>query len=199
MTPSDQINLAIAIATACSVVVSLAVVYVSYLVVKANREAVNVMREQLDASTRPYIYVAPDTRPMTTLLLLRVANTGASAAKNLRLKLDRDYYFNAEKSDSKNIRCYAAFTHVIEAFAPRAELVFHLGVGHKILNSDLCPLRFRVTAEYEHNGHTVTEITSVDLQPYIEAAQPMDPISERLDKLVQEFKTLNDLRRKNDG
>lgn len=193
MSTSDKISLAIAIAAVFSVLVSLLVVYISYLVVKVNREVVNVMREQLDASTRPYIYIAPDVRPMTTLLLLRIGNTGASAAKNLRLTLDKDYYFNGEKNDSKNLRHYSAFSHPIEAFAPRAELVFNLGIGHRVLKSDLCPLQFRVIAEYEYRGRTVSETTCVDLQPYAQSAQLIDPIAERLDKIVGELKAANTL------
>lgn len=198
MTTADKINLAIAIATVASVIVSLAVAIVSYQAVKASRASVMVMREQLDATTRPYLLVAPVVRPMTTFLQLRIANTGTASARNLRLSLDRDYHFNAEPAASKNIRTYTAFVHPIQEFPPEAELLFHLGVGHKIFRSDLSPLRFVVTAKYEYGDRTIEEGTTVDLQPFMSAGKPIDPIAERLENISGELAKLREVLRAHD-
>lgn len=190
MSTADSINLAIAIATALSVIVALAVAIVTYKAVLANRAAVDVMRAQLEATTRPYILVAPVVRPMSTFLQLRIVNTGSSSAKNLRLSLGQDYYFNAEQSPSKNLKNYAAFTHPIAEFPPQAELLFHLGVGHRILRSDLSPLRFTVTAQYEYSGREAKEETIVDLQPFGNSGKPIDPVAERLEGIEAQLKQL---------
>jgi hypothetical protein len=190
MSTADQINLAIATATVLSVIVSLAVAIVSFKAVQASRASVTVMREQLEATTRPYILVAPVVRPMSTFLQLRIANTGTSSARNLRLSLDKDYYFNAEQAGSGNLRTYSAFVHPIQEFPPEAELLFHLGVGHRIFHSDLSPLRFIVMATYDYAGKTVEENTTVDLQPYMNAGKPIEPIAERLEAIAAELSHL---------
>jgi uncharacterized protein YceK len=99
MNLSDQLNLAVAITGGCSAVISLFVATVSYQMVKANREAVAVMKAQLDATTRPYIQVTPIVRAMSTMLMLSIKNTGGSSAINLRLSLDKNFYFNALTGD----------------------------------------------------------------------------------------------------
>jgi hypothetical protein len=190
MTTADLINLAIAVATTVSVAISLAVAIVTYKSVQASRAAVDVMKEQLEASTRPYILIAPTVRPMSTFVQLRILNSGTSSAKNLRLSLDKDYFFNAENSPAQNIRKFAAFVHPIYEFPPQAELVFHLGVGHRIFTSDLSPLRFTVTAKYEFGGKTFDESTIVDLQPYMNSGKPIDPVAERLEQIRDELKSL---------
>lgn len=122
MTTADQINIAIAIATTCSAIVSLVVAVVTYMIVRANREAVAVMGAQLEATTRPYIQVTPMVREMSTFLELRIMNAGASAATDLRLTLDKDYHFNAEEGEAKNLKKYTAFSQPIESLPPKAEL-----------------------------------------------------------------------------
>jgi hypothetical protein len=129
---------------------------------------------------------------MTTLLLLNITNTGSTAARNLRLTLDRDYYVHAEHRPDRNLRSFAAFSQPIESLPPKAELSFHLGVGHKILaNPDLSPITFRVKAEYEGEGRRFAEEFVVDLQPYVNSAQPIDPLVERIDKLNEHLKSIS--------
>jgi len=190
MSTADSINLAIAIATVLSVIVSFAVAIATYKTVLANRAAVEVMRAQLEATTRPYILVAPVVRSMSTFVQLRIINTGGSSAKNVRLSLDKDYYFNAEQNPAKNLKSYAAFTHPITEFPPQAELLFHLGVGHRILRSALSPLQFTVTAQYEYSGRKVKEESVVDLQPFGNSGKPIDPLAERLEGIETQLKEL---------
>jgi hypothetical protein len=198
MSTADSINLAIAVATALSVIVAFAVAIVTYKTVLANRAAVEVMRAQLDATTRPHILVGPVIRPMSTFIQLRIVNTGGSSAKNLRLSLDKDYYFNAEQSPAKNLKTFAAFTHPIAEFPPQAELLFHLAVGHRILRSDLSPLRFTVTAQYEYSGRDVKEENVVDLQPFGNSGKPIDPLAERLEGIEAQLKELVRVVRRDD-
>ena len=190
MQTADQINLAIAIFAAASTLMSLALVVATFKILSANRETVSVMKEQVLAMTRPYIQVSPWVRVGSTMLMLMlmltIRDAGANPAHKLKLTLDRDFYFNAESSEGKNLRHYTAFVHPIESLPPKAEISFHLGPGHAVFgNADRCPLRFRVSAEYEFDGGRVTETTLVDLQPFMYSAQPIDPVAEQLEKLNQ--------------
>jgi len=198
MNTSDWINLAIAIATTLSVLISVAVAFVTYKTVQANRAAVEVMRAQLEATTRPYILIGAVVRPMSTFLELRIVNTGGSSAKALRLSLDKDYFFNGEEGDSRNLRSYSAFCESIAEFPPQAELLFHLGVGHRILKSERCPMLFTVSARYEHAGREFAESTVVDLRPYGNSGKQVNPIAERLESIQTELKAIGAALRRND-
>lgn len=180
-----------AIATGLSVVVSAIMAVMTWAILRANRATVEVMRGQIEATSRPYVQVAPVVRPMTTAIELHIKNVGGAAANKLRLSLDRDYNFNAEEGPHNNLRSYAAFSKDIQMLVPGSELRFLLGVGHRIFgNPDLCPLQFTITAEYSYEGKTVTEKTTVDLEPFGKASQPVDPLVERMDNLVAEIKAI---------
>jgi hypothetical protein len=188
MQTSDQINLAIAITSGFSTLMSLAVVVATFKILRANRDTVAVMREQIRSMSRPYVQVTPWVRVGSTLMMLSIRNSGTSSACNLRLSLDKDFYSNGERIDARNLRRYTAFNEVIQSFPPRAELSFHLGVGHVVFGqTGACPTRFTVTAEYEFEGEHVKETTVVDLQPYQYSAQPIDPVAEEIEKLTKKL------------
>lgn len=190
---ADQINLAIAIATALSVVVSAIMVGMTYAILRANRATVEVMRAEIEAASRPYVQIAPVVRPMTTAVELRVKNIGSTSANRLRLSLDRDFQFDAQEGPANNIRNYTVFTKEIQMLAPGAELRFLLGVGHRILsNPTICPLQFTVGADYGFEGKTVSEKTVIDLEPFGKSNRPIDPVAERLDNLVAEIKAIRE-------
>lgn len=188
---ADKINLAMAIATGLSVIVSAAMAVLTYAVLKANRATVEAMQAQIEAASRPYIQIVPIACAMTTAIELHVKNIGSSSAVRLRLSLDQDYQFNAEEGEHANIRKYSAFSKEIQMLAPGSELRFLLGVGHRILNnSKLCPMQFSVNAEYEFEEKKFVEKTTIDLAPFGRSAQQIDPIAERLDKLAVELRSI---------
>ena len=191
MSNADWINLAIAIATAVSSLISLLVVYLTLQVLRANRAAVDVMQAQLDSVTRPNISIGVRVRPMTTFFELTVSNSGAASADNLRLTIDRDYYFNAEETASSNLRQYPAFVHPIDSFSPKASITFALGAGFNILNSDRSPLRFKITAAYDWSGRQYSETTSIDLHPFRHAIQNSDAVAERLDRIAKAVEAIS--------
>lgn len=193
VTPADQINLAVAITGGCSAAISLFVAIVTYQMVKANRETVAVMRAQLDASTRPYIQITPVVRAMSTLMMLSIKNAGGSSAENLRLILDKDFYFNGHTSEGDNLRKYTAFVHPIQSLSPQAEMIFYLGIGHNIFgDSERCPQQFTVQAEYEYQGKRIIESTTIDLQPFQKSAKPMEPIVESMEKISEQLSGIRD-------
>lgn len=190
LTPADWINVSIAVATTLSVLVSLAVAIVTYKAVLANRAAVEVMKAQLEATTRPYVLVSVVVQPMSTFMQLRISNTGGSSAKALRLSIDKDFFFNGEHGEGQNLRSFSAFRESIDEFPPQAELLFHLGLGHRVLRSERCPTQFTVSARYEYAGREVLETTAVDLRPYGRSGRPVDPIAERLDGIRSELNAI---------
>jgi len=126
-----------------------------------------------------------------TAIELHIRNAGTTAASQLRLTLERDYHFNAIEGQHYNLRRYAAFTKEIQMLAPGSGLRFLQGVGHRILsNPNLCPLQFTIQAEYGFNEKTVKEKTIVDLEPFGKSNQPIDPLIERMDKLIAELETI---------
>lgn len=191
MQTADQINLAIAVISGLSTVMSFAVVVATFKILRANRQTVDVMREQMLAVTRPYVQVSPQVRIGTPFMSLKIWNSGSSAANRLKLTLDRDFFFNAEQGEDKNIRSYKAFSQQIESFPPKAEITFGLGAGHTVFgNPERCPLQFTVSVEYEFEGHQVAERTSVDMRPYRHSSPPVDPVAEQLEKLNQHVAAL---------
>lgn len=191
MQTSDQINLAIAVISGLSTVMSLGVLIATFQILRANRQTVEIMKEQVLSTTRPYVQVSPWIRSGSTMLMLTIRNSGASAAQNLKLTIDRDFFFNAEQIESKNLRSYTAFAQTIQSLPPKAELSFHLGLGHVIFsNVERCPRQFTVSANYEFDGCEVTETSTVDLQPFMYSAKPIDPIVEQLEKLNQNIASI---------
>lgn len=185
---ADQINLAIAIVSGLTALASLAVMLATFKILQANRESVAVMREQMRSLSRPYIQVTPWVRTGSTLMMLTIRNAGSTNAKNLKLSMDRDFYFNGEKRPGGNLREFSAFNEIIECLPPRAELVFHLGVGHVVFGKSVhCPTRFTVTADYDFEGEHTSEATVIDLQPFQFTAQPIDPVAEQIEKLTQKI------------
>ena len=189
MQTSDQINLAIAIISGVSTLMSLAVVIATFKILRANRQTVDVMREQVVAITRPYIQVSLQVRVGSSFMMLKIWNSGASPANNLKLTLDRDFFFNAERNDNNNLRNYQAFRERIESLPPKAEITFDLGAGHTVFgNAELCPLQFTVSADYEFDDRLVAERTSVDMRPYLRSSPPIHPVAEQLEALNNQIK-----------
>lgn len=188
MQTADQINLAIAIISGLTALSSLAVVFATFRILQANRESVAVMREQVRSLSRPYIQITPWVRTGSTLIMLTVRNAGQTSARNLKLSMDQDFYFNGENAPGKNIKEFSAFKEVIECLSPHAELNFHLGVGHVVFGkTELCPMRFTITAEYDFEGEHASESTVIDLQPFKFTVQPIDPVAEQIEKLTQKL------------
>lgn len=188
---ADQINLAIAIVSGLTALASLAVMFATFKILQANRESVEVMREQVRSLSRPYIQVTPWVRTGSTLMMLTIRNAGSTNAKNLKLSMDRDFYFNGEKGAGKNLREFSAFAEIIECLPPHAELVFHLGVGHVIFGkAEHSPSRFTITADYDFEGEHASEATVVDLHPFQFTAQPIDPVAEQIEKLSQALREI---------
>jgi len=168
------------ILTAILVVITGTYAWLTFKILKANEKVVEQMREQQEAVYRPYISISPVVYPENPIAFLRIKNSGLTAANNLRLTLDKDFYQFGDKNEGKNLRSFAAFKQPIGSFVPSAEMFFYLAQGFVVFgrNADpkMTPTSFTITAEYEYQNKKVTEKTFIDLNPYLGAANPHDPL-----------------------
>ncbi len=183
-----EANVIIEILTFILVVITAIYAYLTFRMAKASEASVEAIKDQSQAILRPYIIIAPFIRPHTTLIYLRIKNTGQTNAKNLQLTLDHDFFQFGEKIDPhRNLRTMSAFSLPIASFPPGAELIFALAQGSDILgkesNSETTPVQFSITANYEFFGKLVNEINEIDLRPYIGSTIEVNPIVEELERI----------------
>jgi hypothetical protein len=179
MTSTDWLTLALVVITAFYA-------WATFRILRANEAVVAAMQAQTEAQLRPYVIAYAAPRIGTTLMCLHIENQGRSAAQNLRLTMDKNFYPNAEKNEHENLAKLSAFKEPIRSLAPGARITFNLGVGHKILRSgpdDLCPQVFSVHAEYDLGTKHYTDNNTVDLRPLVHSAVVFDPVAQELEKL----------------
>lgn len=174
--------------TAILVVVTAIYSYLTYKMARASEASVQAVREQSEAMLRPYVSVAPYVRPHTTILYLRIENTGRTAAENLRISMDKDFFqFGEANQPDHNLRTKPAFVDAIQSLPPGGKLVFALAQGFVIFapgaDENVVPQQFSVTTSYGFSGKQVTETHHVDLRPYIGSEDERDPVVEELEKL----------------
>jgi hypothetical protein len=175
--------------TAILVFVTAIYSYLTHKMAKASEASVSAMREQTEAMLRPYVIVAPYVRPHTTILYLRIENTGTTAAENLRLVMDKDFFqFGEGNQSDHNLRTKSAFTESIKSLPPGGKLNFALAQGFVIFangaNQAIVPQQFTITATYEFFGKKVSESNLIDLQPYIGSEGEREPLVDELEKLT---------------
>lgn len=174
--------------TAILVIVTAIYAYLTYKMAKSSEASVLAIREQSEAMSRPYVVISPFVRPHTSLLYLKVENTGRTMAADLQLKIDRDFFqFGEPKQPNRNLRTMTAFTTSIKSLPPNAKLVFALGQGFVIFaqeaDDNITPKRFCITATYTFGFKTVTEENHIDLTPYVGSEGERDPVVDELEKI----------------
>lgn len=173
--------------TAALVIITAIYAWTTFRILRANESVVAAMQDQTVAQLRPYISVSVVPRIGTTLLSLEVINSGRSAATNVRLSMDRDFYAHAERQESSNIAKLPAFTNAIASLAPDARLQFILGVGGTIfapgVDDTCCPKQFSVAVTYEFAGKAYNEAHKIDTRPMMHSAVLHDPVAEEIEKL----------------
>ncbi|MHB9112951.1 MAG: hypothetical protein ACYC4D_10085 [Thermoleophilia bacterium] len=178
---------ALAVATALSAILY---TWLTYLILRSNRDTLRLMQQQSLAATRPYVSVAAVSEVETPLFLLQIRNSGQTPAFNLRLELDRPFYQFGEKRAENNLSSFRAFQEPIACFPPGAELLFYLAQAFVVFaeNADpsVTPPVFKVTATYSFANQTVTEVTPVDLKAYMNTAMKHDRRTEVLEKAIRE-------------
>lgn len=158
-------------------------VWLTWHMLKANRESTRIMQQQLEATLRPYIVV--DVTVHGGLFLLKISNNGATAAENLNLRMSKDFYVCGEPREDLNLAKTPAFTNTIRFFQPKAQLSFELGSVYPKYDTELAPAEFDVTCSYEYGGQKLNEVTRVNLNIFTGTAIPRDLLAEELRKLVK--------------
>ena len=158
--------------------------WATFRILRANEKVVEVMHEQAEAVTRPYVTVAPILEPDNPIFYLRISNTGKTSARKLKLSIDKSFHKFGEKSGEKDLATFAAFNNVIESFPPGAEITFSLAQSFKLFAEDadkeILPQHFTITAEYSYADKTVKEDNIIDLKAYYGSDIPQDPYVRKL-------------------
>lgn len=185
--------MAIELLTAALVVITAFYAWVTFKMMRASERTLQAMRDQSEASLRPYITISAFTVPNNFIFFLRIANAGRAAAQNVRLELDRDFYQYGGKAGGVNLRSAVAFQEPIQQLPPGSEIVFGLAEGFVILGERndpaLTPSVFEISATYSYGARTVSEKTIIDLRPYSAGMTAPDPIATELNKLREELAT----------
>lgn len=176
----------IEILTAILVLVTTVYSYLTYRMAKASEASVQAVREQSEAMLRPYIDISAYVRPHTSLLYLRIMNSGRTAAVDVRLSMNKDFFqFGNKSRTDSNIKGKPAFTQPIDQLAPGEKLVFGLAQGPVIFGTDasseLTPQQFTISASYSFCNTRVSEEHHIDLRPYFGSEGDRDPVVEELE------------------
>jgi hypothetical protein len=164
--------------------------WATYQILKANKRVVEVMQEQNEAISRPYVTVSPKLEADNPIFYLTICNSGRTAARNLRLTIDRSFYKFGENNPESDLATCSAFTQPIDAFAPGSEMTFSLAQGFVVFaeNADesVLPKKFTVVAEYEYGlDRSVKESHTIDLRPYLGADVPQEALIRKMKDLIK--------------
>jgi hypothetical protein len=168
--------------------------WATFRILRANEQVVSVMQEQSEAINRPYIAVSTFLMPRSVMIYLKIENIGKTAAHDLHLTLDRDFYKFGRSGTENNLATFSAFTQPIKTFPPGAQLVFPLAQAFVVFdeeaNSEATPRVFNINATYSYLHRTVFDTTTIDLNPYLKSQPDPDPILDRLDAMVKSLETM---------
>ena len=139
------------------------------------------------AVSRPYVVVVPFLELDNHIFYIRIANTGRTAAVNVRLTIDKSFQQFGNEAIEHDLSTFVAFNQTIDSFSPGAEIIFPLAQGAKIFSQGdeqpALPRTFSITAEYDFAGQRVTETNRVDLRPYLKAGTPQDAYVRKLESI----------------
>ena len=170
------------ILTAILVIIKGIYAFLTYKMSRISERTAQIMNEQTEAMSRPYIIIQPMVRPHSQFLYLKIYNSGKTPALNVKLELDKDFYQFDEPT--KNLKETSVFTSTIDSLAHNQELFFALGLGWVIFRESKNPLpqQFTITATYSYMNKEVVEKNNIDLSPFIQSEGEKNPIVEELKK-----------------
>lgn len=128
------------------------------------------------------------------MMYLKIENIGKTAAHDLHLTLDRDFYKFGRSGTENNLAKFSAFTQPIKTFPPGAQLVFPLAQAFVVFgeeaNLETTPRVFNINTTYSYLHRTVTDTTTIDLNPYLKSQPDPDPMLDKLDAIVKSLETM---------
>jgi hypothetical protein len=175
--------------TAILVIITGFYAWVTFKMLKANENVLLEMQTQREDLIRPYVDISISMFPDNPIFYLKIINSGKTAASNLKLTLDRDFFKVGEQKESNNLRNFNVFNNSINSFSPNTEILLMLAQGFKVFADDaneaILPKRFSITASYQYGNSSVTEETNIDLTPYLNSLQPYDSVVTKLKEIKQ--------------
>ena len=184
---SDGDKRMIDILTALLVVITGFYAWVTFRILRANEAVVQAMRDQLEAQSRPYVHPSLFVVPGTNIFGIRVKNTGKTAASNLRLSIDKDFFLLAKKEDAQNLRKMNAFSKPIASFPPEAEIEFWVAQSPHIFDAtadqSIVPHVFTIQSDYDFFEKSVSEKTTLDFHPFLNTNIPRSEVVNELAKI----------------
>jgi hypothetical protein len=166
--------------------------YLTYRMAQSSEASVEAMSQQHEMMSRPYITITPFVRPHTTIICLRISNTGKSVAKNVLFTLDRDIFqYGEENLSYRNLQNKSVFQNPIDSLPPGIEISFALTDG-KRLPSDpnvpgAFPVKFTISASYEFFAKTVREEHHIDLGGFHGSEIVRNPVVEELERIRKQL------------
>lgn len=173
---------AIEVLTAALVIITAAYCYFTYRILERNSEMVAQMRAQHESFIAPIINASIKIKH-SSVLCLTVKNVGHSAAKNLRLSLDKDFHQFGSPDPQKNLRTYPMFNELIPSFSPGEEMFIMMVQGHELNDEKLNPKLFSVRARYEFGGKTIDQSHDINLEAFMKTGQDRDETLQEIEKI----------------
>ena len=180
---------AMTVLTGVLVVITAIYAYLTHRMVRSSEASVALMKEQADAISRPYVCISLVKQPNNPFILLRVENTGQTAARDMTLTLGPELEKIQHLKGPKELKASYLFTKTLASFPPRSPVFFLLGFGNSFVADDKTRPQqtFSITAKYWFSGRTVNETTWLDVNQYDSTALETDPVVDALNKIKDEL------------
>lgn len=163
--------------------------YLTHRIVKSSETSTRLMKAQVDAISRPYVSISLMKQPNNPHILLRIENTGQTAAQNMTLTLGSEFEKIQHLKGPSELKTAYFFSKTIASFSPHSPAHFLLGFGSAFVADDKKRPQetFSVTAMYSFSGQEVSETTWLDVNQYDSTVLETDPIVEILAKINDEL------------
>lgn len=168
--------------TVALVVITAAYCYFTFRILEKNSEMVAQMKAQHESFIAPVINASIKIKH-SSVLCMTVKNVGHSAAKNLRLSLDRDFHQFGSADPQNNLRMYPMFKELIPSFSPGEELFIMMIQGHELEDEALTPKQFSVDAQYEFGGKVIKQSHAINLEAFMRTGQDREEMLQEVEKI----------------
>lgn len=180
----DPFNTLLVVLNGLLVTITAFYAWSTFRILKANEGVLAAAQAQAEALSRPYISPVLYLVPGTNIFALRIENSGRTAARNLTLTLDRNFFTFGKREHGLNVKDLNAFSQPIQSFGPGARIDVWLAQGPHLFaegaDAEITPQLFSIRAYYEYSGKSVTEETTIDFRPYLMTDPPREPLAQEL-------------------
>lgn len=152
--------------SAASAVAAIGVLLITAVYAWLTYRLAKAAEAQIWQSSRASLIASVTTNQGGQLFLLNIENVGTSAAKNLRVSVDRPLH--AQLGQSNPITDAPFFKNGVTSFPPKHSVKFALGVAFRWLDSKtdrtLHPAIFNINVKYETFGRSICDTFTIDIK-----------------------------------